>query len=202
MLGLPQTTELNKVLPKKAIYAKFKMNTAAKAKFDADISRIVIGGELSEVTTSIAKGKEVSSVFLLQVNLKRKDYDPHTIAQLSRLIDQNMLFILDCEGQRKLAIYHDKLFETRWMPQEQAAVTLSGLNLDAVWENLIVQIGGITVAEGNTLDEQIAADERRAKLQKEIDKLEKLARTEKQPKKKFEIVQKIRTLELSILLKV
>ena len=28
MLGLPKATELNKQLPKKAIYAKFKMNTA------------------------------------------------------------------------------------------------------------------------------------------------------------------------------
>ncbi len=195
MLGLPKATELNKVLPKKAIYFKFNMNAAAKEKFDADISRIVIVGELSEMTTSIAKGKEVSSIFLLQVNLKRKDYDPHTIAQLSRLIDQNMLFILDFEEQRKLAIFHDKMFETRWTPRERTSVTLSGLNLDAVWENLVVQVGGITVADGNTLDEQIAADERRAKLQTEIDKLEKLARAEKQPKKKFELVQRVRKIQ-------
>lgn len=34
MLGLPKNTELNKQLPKKAIYAKFQMNTAAKDKID------------------------------------------------------------------------------------------------------------------------------------------------------------------------
>lgn len=38
-------------------------------------------------------------------------------------------------------------------------------------------------------------DEKRAKLQKEIDKLERQARAEKQPKKKFEIVQRIKHLE-------
>ncbi len=195
MLGLPKATELNKALPKKAIYAKFNMNTSAKEKFDADISRIAIVGEISAATTSIAKGEKISSIFLLQVSLKRKNYDPRTISQISRLIDQNMLLIQDCEGQRKLSIFHGKLFETQWMQQERATVTLSGLNLDAVWENLIVQVGGITVAEGNTLDEQIAADEHRAKIQKEIDKLEKLARAEKQPKKKFELVQQLRRLE-------
>lgn len=40
MLGLPKSTEMSKQLPKKAVYAKFQMNTAAKEKIDADISRI------------------------------------------------------------------------------------------------------------------------------------------------------------------
>ena len=35
MLGLPKSTEMNKQLPKKAIYAKFQMNTAAKDKVQA-----------------------------------------------------------------------------------------------------------------------------------------------------------------------
>lgn len=47
MLGLPKSTEMNKQLPKKAIYAKFQMNTASKDKVDADISRIVIVNEIS-----------------------------------------------------------------------------------------------------------------------------------------------------------
>ena len=45
MLGLPKATELNKQLPKKAIYAKFKMNTTEKEKIDKDISRITIVNE-------------------------------------------------------------------------------------------------------------------------------------------------------------
>ena len=49
--------------------------------------------------------------------------------------------------------------------------------------------------QGHSLDEQIALDEKRAKIQKEIDRLEKLARAEKQPKKKFELVQEIRKLK-------
>ena len=34
MLGLPKTTEMSKQLPKKAIYTKFQMNTAAKEKIE------------------------------------------------------------------------------------------------------------------------------------------------------------------------
>ena len=74
-------------------------------------------------------------------------------------------------------------------------IELKGLDLDAVWENIIIQIGGITIEQGRTLDEQISIDEQRAKLQKEIDRLEKLARAEKQPKKKFELYQEIIVLK-------
>lgn len=195
MLGLPKSTELNRQLPKKAIYAKFAMNTAAKEKFDADISRIAIVAELSPETTSIAAGETVASIFVLLVTLKRKDFSVNTVAQLSKLINQNMLLVLDCAGERKLAIFHNKLIQTDWMAAEACTVTLRGLDMDKVWENLIIQIGGIELAPGHTLDEQIAADERRAKLEKEIARLEKQARAEKQPKKKFEIVQRINELK-------
>ena len=67
--------------------------------------------------------------------------------------------------------------------------------MDAVWENIIVQIGGITVEQGNTLDEQIVVDEQRMKIQKEIDRLTKAAKNEKQPKKKFELAQQINKLK-------
>ena len=80
---------------------------------------------------------------------------------------------------------------TSWQKTQDITVTLKGLDLNQIWENIIVQIGEINMDAGNTLEEQIAMDEQKAKLQKEIAKLEKQARAEKQPKKKFELVQKI-----------
>lgn len=195
MLGLPKTTELNKQLPKNAIYAKFQMNTAEKAKIDADISRITIVNEVSSAKVNIADGEQVKSFFVLLVVLKKKDFDDKTIITISRLIPQNMLLVLECGGEAKLATYHTKLMQTEWKRKEDLSIDLKGLNLDAVWENIIVQIGGITVAQGNTLDEQIAADEQRMKIQKEIDRLTKQAKNEKQPKKKFELAQQINKLK-------
>lgn len=197
MLGLPKSTELNKLLPKKAIYAKFQMTNPEKEKLDADISRINIVGELSPATTNLKAGEGVQAIFVLLVSLKTKDFKPETIAKVSKLIDQNMLLVLDYEGQRKLAIYHTKLIQTEWMAADNCTLELKGLDLDAVWESFIVQVGGITIESGNTLDQQIVADERREKILKEIAKLEKLARAEKQPKKKFELVQQIQKLKES-----
>lgn len=195
MLGLPKATELSKQLSKNAIYAKFQMNTAEKAKIDADISRITIVNEVSAEKVHIAAGDQVKSFFVLLVALKKKDFDDKTIITISKLIPQNMLLVLECGNEAKLATYHTKLMQTEWKRKEALSVELKGLNLDSAWENIIMQIGGITIDQGNTLDEQIAADEHRQKIEKEIAKLEKQARAEKQPKKKFELVQQIKKLK-------
>lgn len=195
MLGLPKATEMSKQLPKKAIYAKFQMNTAAKEKIDADISRITIVNEIAPNKVNIPAGDEVKNFFVLLVSLKRKEFDEKTIATLSKLIPQNILFILEYGSESKLAIYHTKIMQTEWMPSNECSVRLIGLNLDTVWENLITQVGCIEIEQGRSLDEQIAADEQKAKLEKEIARLEKLARKEKQPKKKFEIVERIKKLK-------
>lgn len=195
MLGLPKATELNKQLPKSAIYAKFQMNTAAKERIDRDISRIYIVNEISAAKVHLQEGETVKTFFVMSVLLKRKDFDERNIVALSKLIPQNMVMVLEYEEAAKLAVYHKKLMQTAWLPKEDLTLELKGLDLDAVWENIIVQIGGLTVEPGRTLDEQIAVDDQKAKLQNEIDRLEKLARAERQPRKKFEMVQQIKRLQ-------
>lgn len=198
MLGLPKATELNKKLPKTAVYAKFQMNTAEKAKIDADISRITIVNEVSAAKVNIAPGEKVQAFFVLQVVLKRREFNERTLIVLSKLIPQNMVLLLEYDGQAKLAVYHTKLLQTPWSDPDTLSLAINGLNMDAIWENVIVQIGGIQVQEGNTLDQQIAQDEQKAKLEKEIARLQKQLWAEKQPKKKFELMQKIKRLERAL----
>ena len=195
MLGLPKSTELNKQLPKKAIYAKFQLNTATKGKVDSDISRITIVNEVSPARVNLAAGENVKAFFVINVSLKHKDFSESTIALISKLIPQNILMVLDYRNEAKLAIYRSKLIQTEWQPKESLSVQLDGLNLDAVWDNVIIQVGGIQIEQGKTLDEQIALDEKRAKIQAEIKRLDKLARSENQPKKKFDLVQRIKKLQ-------
>ena len=198
MFGLPEKTELNKQLPKKVIYTKFSMNNAQKEKFDVNISRIVIVNEISPATVNIAAGKDVSSFYVLLLSLKRTDYDTKTIELITKLIPQKMLLVLEYEEKACLAVWRTKLIRSDWQSLDSIAISISGLDLDAVWDNAIMQIGGITVSDGNTLDEQIAVNTEREKLLKEIERLEKKARAESQPKKKFELVQQIQSLKTKL----
>ena len=194
MLGLPKSTEMSKQLPKKAVYAKFHLNTAAKEKIDADISKITIVNEVTPDKIHVPAGEQVSGIFVLHVMLKRGEFDVKTIETLSKLIPQNILFVLEYEGKSKLAIYHINLLQTDWQPTDQCHVELRGLSFDKIWENLICDIGGLSLKAGNTLDEQILAEAQKQNLVKEIARLEKQARTERQPKKKFEMVQSVKKL--------
>lgn len=195
MLGLPKATEMSKQLPKKAIYAKFQMNTAAKEKIDADISRITIVNEIAPNKVNIPAGDEVKNFFVLLVSLKRKEFDEKTIATLSKLIPQNILFVLEYGSESKLAIYHTKIMQTEWKPTEEQRIELQGLNLDKLWENIIKSLEFGVWHEELSLDENIALHEQQEKLQKQIAKLEKQARAEKQPKKKFELAGKVKSLK-------
>ena len=197
MLGLPKSTEMSKQFPKKAVYAKFQMNTAAKEKIDADISRITIVNEIAPNKVNIPAGDEVKNFFVLLVSLKRKEFEEKTIATLSKLIPQNILFVLEFEGQSKLAIYHTKLMQTDWKPTESCTIELRGLNLDKVWENIIRSLELGVWNEELSLDENLALRIEQEKLKKQIEKLEKQARAEKQPKKKFELVQRIKKMRNS-----
>ena len=195
MLGLPKTTEMSKQLPKKAIYERFGMNAAAKEKIDADISKITIVNEISEGTVNIPSGSEVTSIFVLLVTLKRENFSGKTIELLSKMIPQNILFVLEYDGDSKLAIYHTKIMQTDWKPTEEQRIELQGLNLDKVWENIIKSLELGVWSEELSLDENIALHMKQEKLQKEIARLEKQARAEKQPKKKFELVSQAKALK-------
>lgn len=198
MLGLPTQTEVKKQLPKSAIYTKFQMNNAQKERIDSDISKLVIVNEILPSTINIAAGENIKAFFVVNVLLKNKKYDERNIAMISKLIPQNILFILEFENEIQLAIYHTKLIHTEWLPKDDTRITLNGFDLDSIWENIILQIGEIEIEQGNTLDDQIAIDDKKAKLEKEIARLERQARNEKQPKKKFELVQQVNKLKAEL----
>ena len=196
MYGLPHTTEIRKQLPKKAIYAKFELKPTQRDGFDADVSRIDIVAVVSSTTVpAFAAGDNIKEFYVLDVQLKKKDYDEKNIAMLSKLIPQNILFALQYEDETQLAIYHTKLIKSDWKSTTDTDIRLSGLNLDTVWENIIKDIGEIHVQEGKTLTEQIQEDEKLVKLKRQIEDLERKCRTEKQPRKRLELYEKLTKLK-------
>lgn len=201
MFGLPANTEVGTQLPKKSIYAKFDLKPSQRESFDADIARMDIVAVVSSSTVpAIAEGKDVKEIYVLALQMKRKEYDPKNIALLSKLIPQKMVFVLLFEGQTQFAIYHTKLLTSAWqfLTPNTSFLTLQGLNLDVVWENIVKSIGQIDVEEGNTLAEQIATNDQRAKLLAQIATLERKMANEKQPRRKRELFEHIKELKSRI----
>lgn len=195
MLGLPVATEISKALPKKAIFTKFELKPAQRDHFDEDVAKLAIVNIISPTTIpALPKGEQIECIYIIEVQLKKQDYDPKNIQMLSKLIPQNMVFALHYEEHIQLAINYTKYIYSNWMKANEAKLTLQGLNLDRVWENIVINIGDIEVKEGSTLEKQIQVDDTKAKLLKQIAMLEAKARTENQPRKKLQYFEELKKL--------
>ena len=194
MLGLPASTKIHRLITRKRVYEHFGagMNAERRKRFEADIARMVLTNEVSPVSINLPAGEQVQSFFVLQVTLKGKEFDAQNIALLARLFGQRLVMMLEYEGRQRLALWQGRLYLTEWADAGAWTLPLTGLNLDQAWEHIVAQIAGIDREPGRDLDEQLAQAAQREKLQKEIARLEKQARAERQPKKKFELVQKIK----------
>ena len=121
------------------------------------------------------------------------------IALLSKLVDQRMLFALQYEDTVRLAAYRvERVLISGNKPFNDWNLSLSGLNLGAVWENMIAQIGGIGLTDGKNLDETIIVNEYRDKLTKQIAALDKKAADERQPRRKWELADEIKKLKAEL----
>ena len=199
MYNLPPQCAINKPLFKKAVFEKFNLKAAERDRFDADISRMALVARVSTATVpALTKGKEIEGFYVLQVVLKQKDYDSKNILMLQKLIPQKLIFALQFEEQTQFCIFHTRLQQTVWMQTGEAAITLQGLTLDDVWNNIVAIIGGLDAQAEETIEEQIIHREQREKLLRQIESLEKQCRTEKQTRKKYELHQKLQELKLKI----
>ena len=92
----------------------------------------------------------------------------------------------------------DTYYHTNWKPEGELSLQLDGLTTDAVYESFVRQIAGDKLSAAGAAEDlqaSVERDLRRQKLEKEIAKLEKQARTEKQPKKRFELYQRVQGLK-------
>lgn len=196
MLGLPASTEIRKLITKKKVFEHFgaEMSAERRKSFDADISRITLVNEVSPVSVNIAAGDDVQSFFVILIALRQKDYDKQNVTFIAKMFGQKLLLVLQYEELQQLAIWQTRLITQEWTAPESLRVELTGLDLDAVWASIVASAAGVALQQGKNLNEQLAIQQKREKLQKEIAKLEKQAWSEKQPKRKMELAVRMRRL--------
>lgn len=207
MLGLPSKTEYNKRIPKQKFYENLSVTPALKRIFVEQIQSVIWANKIAPATINISAGKEVTEIEVFRIVLNSDSLDESALRQMDKQIPYHILFVLEYNERYQIWIGYkeqstgdnafkvNKYYHTDWLDEQSAKVKIEGFDTDNVYENLVRQIGGIESSTENSLGEQIADKERREKLEKEIAKLEKLARAEKQPKRKFEIVQQKKLLE-------
>lgn len=213
MLNFPQSTEFNKRIPKQKFYENIAVTPAMKKAFVEQIKIIYWRNKIAATTLNLAAGEQVTEIEVFEVRLSAPKLDESVLRQIDREIPYHILFLLEYEGKYRAVIGYkeaaagktafkvDRYYSTGWLDEDDLPVHLEGLTLDAVYENFVRQIAGEALAEenGTTLKESVEQQKQREQIEKQIATLEAKIRKEKQPKKKFEFVQKLNELKDSML---
>lgn len=209
MLDLPVSTEFNKRIPKQKFYENIAVTPAMKKAFVEQIRIIYWRNKIATTTLNLAAGEQVMEIEVFEVRLSAPELDESVLRQIDREIPYHILFLLEYEGKYRAVIGYkevvvgktafkvDRYYSTDWLDEDDLPVHLDGLTLDAVYENFVRQIAGdvLGTGESTSLKDSVEQQKQREQMEKQIAALEAKIRKEKQPKKKYELVQELRGMQ-------
>ena len=212
MLGLPKTTEFNRRIPKQKFYENLSITPALRRSFIDDVRGIYWRNKLAATTLNLATGSSVTEIEVFEIQLNARSIDEAVLRQIDREISYHILFLLSYENQYQAWIGYkeaaasgnqafkvSQYYHTEWLDEARLPLQLDGLNLDTVYENFVRQIrnsveSGVWRVE-LSVSENVALDQKRQQLEKQITALEKKIRREKQFNKQVEMNAELKRLK-------
>lgn len=219
MLGLPKTTEFNKRIPKQKFYENINVTPALRRIFIDQIKVVYWRNKIAPSTMNLEAGQNVMEIEVFEVKLNSAPLDVSVLRQMDKEIPYHIVFLLEHEGKYQAwtaykekagsgsnAFKVDTYYHTDWLPENELALRLDGLNMDAVYENYVRQIAGNSLrtsatGEQESLKESVERDKQIQQLQKQIDILQTKVRREKQLNRQMELNAELKKLkkELEVL---
>lgn len=210
MLGFPASTEFNKRIPKQKFYENLEVSPALRRVFVEQIRLVCWRNKLAATTLNIAAGAAVTEVEIFEVCLNGPQLDEAVLKQIDKEIPYHILFVLTYEGKAQAWIGYKEAaatgsnafkvgqyYHTDWMPEDELHLGINGLNLDAVYESLVRQIAamqGEVWSTGCSVAENIARDETKKRLKKQIAAQENKMRKERQLNRRMEMNAELKKL--------
>lgn len=195
MIDFPGNTLVKRRLPKEAFYKHLPLSAALKSKFVSDVDCIILENSLTRKNLNLARDSEIKEIMLLSITLKKQNFDGKIVEAIARQNPHQLIFLLIYGEEFQLAVYQGRLYRTDWMKEKDLSLTLSGNTLDEIWDNLVRQtaISSKTVLsrKDQTVQEQLKMQDEINRLHMVIQKTEKAAWKEQQPKKRFELYTKL-----------
>lgn len=213
MFGFPASTEFGKRIPKQKFYENIDISSALKRVFVEQIRLIYWRNKLAATTLNLTAGETVTEIEVFEIRLNTPQLEEAVLRQVDKEIPYHILFVLTCEGKAQAWIGYkeatasgnnafkvSRYYHTDWIPEDELQFRVDGLNMDAVYENLVRQIAGdeLQADAGESLQASVARDERRRQLEKQIAALENKMRKEKQLNRRMEINAELKKMKLAI----
>ena len=215
MYNLPQSTIVNRVIPKKTFVNQLGANIRMKAHFTNDVVRVEWLAKLAPSTINVADGKEVHEITIFLVPIKDENCPDDIFSFIDGMIPRHTLFILRWGDMTCLHLNYKewmesstntdktfriaKTYRSQWIKDTEISLSIEGLTMDAIYEALVRQVAGERIIiQSENLREDVEKSTQREMLLKEIEILKRKEAKERQPQKKFVLHQQRIALELEI----
>ena len=208
MYNLPQSTIVNRVIPKKTFVNQLGANTRMKDHFTNDVVRVEWLAKLAPSTINVADGEEVHEITIFLVPIKDENCPDDIFSFIDGMIPRHTLFILRWGDMTCLHLNYKewmesstntdktfriaKTYRSQWIKDTEISLSIEGLTMDAIYEALVRQVAGERIIiQSESLREDVEKSTQREMLLKEIEIVKRKINNEKQPKKKFELHQQL-----------
>lgn len=208
MIKLPESTYIGKKIPKEEFYKNLSLSTAVKKAFIDDVEQIIWQNVLSPATMNVANGQKVNQVDVVMIVLKRKEYSKTLIDVIEKAIPRHLIFLFKYQDNFQLYVNFKeeyqkgkfKIIDTYsadWMKEDELDLSIKGLDIDQVYENLVFQIAGsrIEKQEGVDLKQSVQQALEIEKIKRKIAELENKKLNEKQFNIQLKISNEIKELK-------
>ena len=205
LLHYPQSTIVNRVVPKTMFYKFMEVNPRMKSRFVNDVVNITWLYKLSAGTLNVTDTEEMKEIEVFVVNLKQPDCPTDLFTFIDTNMPHHIVFVLVHDDSAMLLInYKDwtddthtkfkirQAFASPWMPMADLELTVQGQSLPRIYDNFVAQVSGIGEHKAGSLEDIVALRKLIAIIEAELKTLEKRMRKEPQLDRQLAMNKQVR----------
>jgi Domain of unknown function (DUF4391) len=202
LFDYPKKAFFGRAIPKSKFYEYGNVTTKLKDLFVKQVDQIIWAYKLAPETINVQATKDISEIQVFEIGLKGEDLDEDVLLCIDKTVQYPIIFeVKSVLGVKTVAAYK---LNARMMshylkgavcknPAERVPLNF-GLNLNGVYEQILVELSGIKLRKDEGLDKFIQRGEVVKEIKAEITALQRKIASEKQFNKKVDFNSRLQTI--------
>lgn len=168
MLGLPKSTEYNRLVPTEKFLDNMRATQYMRDVFAEQIDSVIWTNKISKETSGIIPGKHFSEMEVLQINLLKNALDKRALSCIDKAIPYYVLYVQHVNESCQLWLGdktymrngHVKVlnyYRTRWISPSEFSFPMREKTIDSVYQRCIQGIGALSYGR-NQLQGDLSAE--------------------------------------------
>lgn len=149
-LNLPETTEFNRLIPKKKFFVHTITAPTLRDIYDEQIEKVIWCNKLSPDTINATANGSFNELEVFDISLKSRSLDKRLLHQMDKGIPYYIFHILNYDGKYQAWIankrnYNGKIkvenyFRTLWLSEREFEFSFNGTTIDGIYSSLKEQV--------------------------------------------------------------